>query len=364
MTSNMPSSDTNKLITATLHPVYHHFAVPNDWDIEDITYESGILLYKGKKQYVPKVVDDGECKDLDKLEEGNWMDFDVYFDCDDGFDLYKYEEKDDEEEEEAPLCYRKNGSKCKWCDNLCVDEEDSLCHECYHKSNPSECYCDEEENSAWLEKQEKEEEKEYTIEIPVVGLGYCQYYDKEDRDKYVVYCKNAVWKKKGDKTARDMEGNYCETESEAEEEEDDEEIYYCCDCCIKLDRVRDGEEEPDFRCNNCYWEDEEGIDSKNIITPDYRKQEASEEEDLCEKCDDINCCTKDELICCMCCELLKCDMFSQNCGKCLKPICMDCDNDERKINGENVCKKCERKKEKKERKKEQEQMKKEDKFAP
>ena len=73
-----------------------------------------------------------------------------------------------------------------------------------------------------------EEEEEYTIEIPVVGLGYCRYYDKEDRDKYVVYCKNAVWKMKGDKTARDMEGNYCETESEAEEEED---LCEKCDDC-------------------------------------------------------------------------------------------------------------------------------------
>jgi hypothetical protein len=71
------------------------------------------------------------------------------------------------------------------------------------------------------------------------------------------------------------------------------------------------------------------------------EEEEEEEEDLCEKCEDINCCTKDELICCMCCELLKCDMFSQNCGKCVKPMCMNCDNDERKFNGENVCEKCE-----------------------
>jgi len=82
------------------------------------------------------------------------------------------------------------------------------------------------------------------------------------------------------------------------------------------------------------------------------ESEEEEEEDLCKKCEDINCCSKDELICCMCSELLKCDMFSQNCGKCLKPLCMDCDNDERKFNGENVCEECE----------EQEQMKKEDKF--
>ena len=154
----------------------------------------------------------------------------------------------------------------------------------------------------------------------------------EGKCKYPVSIEEADWE--------DVAGYFSCCESD-EEEEEEEEIYYCCDCGVELDRVRDGEEKPDFRCNNCYWEDKEGIDSKNIITPDYRKQEEEEEEDLCEKCEDINCCTKDELICCMCCELLKCDMFSQNCGKCLKPMCMDCDNDERKFNGENVCEKCE-----------------------
>ena len=83
------------------------------------------------------------------------------------------------------------------------------------------------------------------------------------------------------------------------------------------------------------------IEESELDLEDYFDCEEEEEEDLCKKCEDINCCTKDELICCMCCELLKCDMFSQNCGKCLKPMCMDCDNDERKFNGENVCEKCE-----------------------
>ena len=53
------------------------------------------------------------------------------------------------EKNQAPLCFRINGGECKQCNNLCVDEEDSLCHKCYHKSNPVECYCDEEENRAW-----------------------------------------------------------------------------------------------------------------------------------------------------------------------------------------------------------------------
>ena len=52
------------------------------------------------------------------------------------------------------------------------------------------------------------------IEINVVGLGWCQYENEEDRDKQVVYCKNGCWKIKGDKTAKDEEGNYCETDDE------------------------------------------------------------------------------------------------------------------------------------------------------
>ena len=123
----------------------------------------------------------------------------------------------------------------------------------------------------------------------------------------------------------------------------DVEIIFEDECCSS-DEEEDEEcdAHPPYRCDGgCGKKMGEGNDDecKRICG------DCEEEEDLCEKCDDINCCTKDELICCMCCELLKCDMFSQNCGKCLKPMCMDCDNDERKINGENVCEKCERKKE-------------------
>jgi len=64
------------------------------------------------------------------------------------------------------------------------------------------------------EEIEKLKEEEYTIEINVVGLGWCRYIGEEDRDKQVVYCKNGLWKMKGDKTAKDCEGNYCETDDE------------------------------------------------------------------------------------------------------------------------------------------------------
>ena len=57
--------------------------------------------------------------------------------------------------------------------------------------------------------------------------------------------------------------------------------YKCDECGIKLNRFRDGSDEPNFRCNNCYWEDTEGEFSGNIITPDYRKEEEDEDEVKC-----------------------------------------------------------------------------------
>ena len=103
------------------------------------------------------------------------------------------------------------------CLPLMVEKEYCVIKE-YNCSSPMAMYIGENLVYPTDEEEEEEEEREYTIEIQVCGLGYCRYYDKEDRDKYVVYCKNGVWKMKGDKTARDMEGNLCETESEEEEE--------------------------------------------------------------------------------------------------------------------------------------------------
>jgi len=64
------------------------------------------------------------------------------------------------------------------------------------------------------ESESEEEEEKCALEINVVGLGFCQYENEEERDKQVVYCKNGCWKLKGDKTAKDDEGNYCETDEE------------------------------------------------------------------------------------------------------------------------------------------------------
>ena len=59
--------------------------------------------------------------------------------------------------------------------------------------------------------------------------------------------------------------------------EEEEENSRCIRCKILLERARDGEIKEGFRCNNCYWEEEEGKQSKNMITPDYRYTEEEEE---------------------------------------------------------------------------------------
>jgi hypothetical protein len=168
--STKMNSKTHKIITATYYPAERQFVVPIDWDIEDISVKYDQVYYKKEFQEVPVYEMETDEKYPEKIEEGDWEDLAGYFSC---------------------------------------------------------CESEEEEESS----EEEQEEREYTIEIQVCGLGYCRYYDKEDRDKYVVYCKNGVWKMKGDKTARDMEGNLCETESEEEEEEEDK---HECELCKKL----------------------------------------------------------------------------------------------------------------------------------
>ena len=73
------------------------------------------------------------------------------------------------------------------------------------------------------EEEEEEDEEDFPINIQVVGLGWCRYKTMEDVKRETTYCKNTLYKIKGDKTAYDMEGKYCETEDEDEEEEEEEE---------------------------------------------------------------------------------------------------------------------------------------------
>ena len=53
-----------------------------------------------------------------------------------------------------------------------------------------------------------------------------------------------------------------------EEEIDEEDRILCCNCDTPLDYHRDGAVQEDFRCHNCYHEDEGNMDI--MIKPDYR----------------------------------------------------------------------------------------------
>ena len=68
----------------------------------------------------------------------------------------------------------------------------------------------------------------------------------------------------------------CNPPCDVEDEEEN-----CIECNITLDRIRDGDIKKNFRCNNCYWEDTEGNNSKHIILPDYRNTEKFANCDIC-----------------------------------------------------------------------------------
>jgi len=69
-------------------------------------------------------------------------------------------------------------------------------------------------NEKWLrDSEEEEEEREYTIEKHVVGMGFMSFYDKKDMLEQITYCKNGWWKLKGTKV-RDLEGELCITDDE------------------------------------------------------------------------------------------------------------------------------------------------------
>ena len=82
-----------------------------------------------------------------------------------------------------------------------------------------------------LFQEEEEEEREYTIEKQVVGMGYMSFYDEEDMRNQIVSCSNGCWKLKGDKTARDLDGDLCITDDEEEVCETCGKDYDECETC-------------------------------------------------------------------------------------------------------------------------------------
>ena len=88
--------------------------------------------------------------------------------------------------------------------------------------------------------------------------------------------------------------NACDESEEEESVQENEEVNNCDECDIELDRYRDGSTGENIRCNNCYWEDKEGKDSNNMITPDYRKEKESVQEGDREKMANCDFCCEDK----------------------------------------------------------------------
>ena len=58
------------------------------------------------------------------------------------------------------------------------------------------------------------------IEVNVIGLGWCSYKNHGRMKKHIVYCKQDIWKIKGDKSAK-VENDYDEMEyAETDDEYD------------------------------------------------------------------------------------------------------------------------------------------------
>lgn len=78
----LPSKKTHKIILAT-YAREVLYAVPNDWDAEDIMIRDGILYLEGGAQDVPKFELDPE-RIPEKIEHADWEPYDeidAWFDC-------------------------------------------------------------------------------------------------------------------------------------------------------------------------------------------------------------------------------------------------------------------------------------------
>jgi len=85
-------------------------------------------------------------------------------------------------------------------------------------------------------------------------------------------------------------------ETNKNEKVEETENVECSECDITLERYRDGDINEGLRCNNCYWEDKEGKESKHMIIPDYRsknikekKVEEEKTEEAIKLCENTDC---------------------------------------------------------------------------
>jgi hypothetical protein len=177
---SLMNSKTHKIISAT-YTTYTLYAVPIDWDVEDIYIKYGSLFYKQEEQYdVPNDTPEPDGKYPSRIEEGEF-DLEDYFDCDEDAEEWKAaieEEKEKEKQlnavktiikyvyryvlgyhEEADgygRCdcgggyntqtlfwhYEENEYACLKCRDLAEEgDRHDICTDCYNR----ECECEKEE---------------------------------------------------------------------------------------------------------------------------------------------------------------------------------------------------------------------------
>ena len=201
---------------------------------------------------------------------------------------------------------------------LMVEKEYCVIKE-YNGSSPMAMFIggnlveEEEEESS----EEEEEDERYCDNDDCPYGGFCCFEVLEEHKGKPYICE-------GCSTGIGLQ----EQEQQQEEEEEKcgcEDGHYCklgllCEkCATKLDCDNFNGRES-FCCNDCEDEEEEEDDDSKCICGE-----------LHEAC----------FNCVMCAEPIYQGNFSQNCVLCMNSMCMNCDEDERKFRGENICENCE-----------------------
>lgn len=73
------NGETHKVIRA-VYSTYEYFAVPKDWNMDDITVRYDKLYYKGN--VINGITSTMDREYPDEITEEDFDDFDTYFDCD------------------------------------------------------------------------------------------------------------------------------------------------------------------------------------------------------------------------------------------------------------------------------------------
>jgi hypothetical protein len=76
------NSNTHKVITATYYPREVLYAVPIDWDVNDVKIRYREVYYKGELQYPPEFEVEYDDKIPNKITEEDY-ELEQFFDCED-----------------------------------------------------------------------------------------------------------------------------------------------------------------------------------------------------------------------------------------------------------------------------------------